>query len=81
MPKPRKHRDFIVEWADGAEIQWWSDSRKKWIDDDRPIWSLVTKYRIKPKRLSKLERMAKTLAELQHEVERLKQLEELKHGY
>ena len=43
---PRKHRDLIVAWANGAEIQ--ILHRGKWIDDAIPSFWNDTEYRVKP---------------------------------
>jgi len=48
MPKkPHKHRDIIIAWADGENIQY--KLCKKWIDVEwAPSWDEETEYRIKP---------------------------------
>jgi len=48
---PRKHHDLIVAWAKGAQIQFYSESKDKWIDydyDTTPMWLSCFQYRIKP---------------------------------
>lgn len=45
-----KHRDIIVAWAYGEQIQFYRQFDGKWIDiDDSPRWTSSTQYRIKPK--------------------------------
>lgn len=45
-----KHRDIIVAWAYGEQIQYYRQFDGKWIDiDDSPRWTSSTQYRIKPK--------------------------------
>lgn len=49
MTKSHKHKDLIIAWADGAEIQ----SREPlnhtpWEDDQMPMWLEQRIYRIKP---------------------------------
>ena len=44
---PRLHAPEIHEWADGAPIQYMSES-EDWVDIDKPSWSAHTKYRVKP---------------------------------
>lgn len=50
MTKPHVHAELIKAWADGAEIQFYSSSRDKWVDlaGFAPLWCEVSKYRIKP---------------------------------
>lgn len=40
------HRDLIIAWANGAEIQ--SELDGEWIDTPTPSWSINADYRIKP---------------------------------
>lgn len=48
MKNPRKHADLIKAWADGAEIEYFSEMRQEWSDIETPSWDETTKYRIKP---------------------------------
>lgn len=45
-----KHSDLIKAWADGAIIQYYSQTHKKWLDtaSNHPIWCLDHEYRVKP---------------------------------
>jgi len=44
---PHKHRDIIIAWANGADIQY--KPCKQWVDVDwSPSWDDLTEYRIKP---------------------------------
>jgi hypothetical protein len=46
-----KHADLIHAWADGAEIQFWSENFHEWcdvIEGTQPDWYPSTQYRIKP---------------------------------
>jgi hypothetical protein len=46
---PRKHRDLIIAWANGAEIQ---DKREHgWVDCSAPVWDDDIEYRIKRKNI------------------------------
>lgn len=48
MATPHKHKDLIIAWASGAEIQLFQTSTGKWIDlPNPPEWGGST-YRIKP---------------------------------
>jgi len=49
--KPHIHKDTIIAWANGAQIQWYRPSIDRWMDipkDETPEWSVNTKYRVKP---------------------------------
>lgn len=46
--KPRKHRDLIIAWANGATVQTWVESAGKWVDNFYPHWIETDEYRIKP---------------------------------
>lgn len=46
--KRHPHADVIHAWADGDEVQYWSNYRGKWIDIDNPNFYHDHKYRIKP---------------------------------
>jgi hypothetical protein len=49
MSKPHKHRDLIIAWANGAEIQAkWEDG---WVDCLTPVWDNDVEYRIKRKNI------------------------------
>lgn len=56
MNKPHKHRDIIIAWANGAQIQYKcylvdpSQSCRlfRWVDINCPFWSEDVEYRIKP---------------------------------
>lgn len=46
--KPHKHAEFIKQWADGAEIQFYS-SGGSWVDDPDPSWNCEKMiFRLKP---------------------------------
>ncbi len=45
--QPRKHKDLIVEWANGAEIEWYDSTANKWEYIESPAFSEKTQYRIK----------------------------------
>jgi len=46
---PHKHRDLIIAWANGAQIQF-KNSFNEWRDlkNNAPSWEPSLKYRIKP---------------------------------
>lgn len=43
-----KHRDLIIKWANGAEIQYFDFYTNEWIDSACPSWDDIT-YRINPR--------------------------------
>ena len=43
--KPHKHAELIKAWADGAQIQVYTNT---WNDDLHPLWRPNLDYRIKP---------------------------------
>ena len=49
--KRHKHADLIHAWAEGAEIQYYDNISKQWIEtvDNNPSWRNSVNYRIKPK--------------------------------
>jgi len=48
--KMHPHRDLIIAWANGAEIQVMLAWSKGWVDADTPGWDENSIYRIKPKK-------------------------------
>lgn len=49
MNTPHKHRDVIIAWANGAQIQYRDNLREIWRDTDMPLWDEDEVYRVKPK--------------------------------
>lgn len=49
MGTPHKHRDVIIAWANGEEVQSRLIGTKTWDDICHPRWSDSQEYRIKPK--------------------------------
>ena len=50
MSKPHKHAELIKQWADGAEIEWYNELHREWLDIKNPLWNRDRKYRVKPKK-------------------------------
>jgi len=54
MGKPHVHKDLIIAWADGAEIEFKLRGEKEWRSyqslgiPNNPKWDETTLYRIKP---------------------------------
>ena len=47
--KPHKHAELIKAWADGAEIEFYSEAFEEWQNPGKsPEWSEDYQYRIKP---------------------------------
>ena len=53
MGTPHIHRDVIIAWANGEDIEYWSDTAEKWYEDNDPAWRDHMEYRIKPKTVKK----------------------------
>ena len=54
MNNTHKHRDVIIAWANGEEIQFkWHDEWHDWDERDSPAFYEESEYRIKPKRVKK----------------------------
>jgi hypothetical protein len=47
MKQPHKHRDLIIAWANGEEIQV-NNGNNTWDNLQNPSWYEDTEYRIKP---------------------------------
>lgn len=50
MNKPHIHKDIILAWADGAEIEW-KNPKNEWELIENPNFYESEKYRIKPERV------------------------------
>jgi hypothetical protein len=48
MTKPHEHKDLILKWADGAEIEAYDGINDKWVPATTPCWDVGAKYRVKP---------------------------------
>lgn len=46
--KPHKHKDLIIAWANGAEIECYSPTDNEWYGISNPDWYEHMLYRIKP---------------------------------
>ena len=47
-PKVHPHAALIKQWAEGAEIEYFSGSMQDWRSTNEPSWSPGIKYRIRP---------------------------------
>ena len=52
MTKPHKYKDLIIAWANGEDIQYWSDELQSWRDLCQPNFNFDGKFRVKPKTIS-----------------------------
>ena len=50
MSNRHKHADLIHAWAEGKEIQYYSNIFKDWLDLSEPSWNLGDEYRLKPEK-------------------------------
>lgn len=58
MKTPHKHAELIKAWADGAEIEAWSNKKQEWISIiNAPIWMDDIEYRVKPELKPDIVRM------------------------
>ena len=53
MSAPHKHRDVIIAWANGEEIESFVTKLGMWQPCEHPVWTENCEYRIKPKRVKK----------------------------
>ena len=70
---PHKHRDLIIEWANGADIQ--LSVNREWVHLDNPTWASGLEYRVKPQKTEKdleIESIQKQMDELKERLEKLK---------
>ena len=68
---PHKHRDLIIAWANGADIQYRSKNDGEWITHTEPRWLDSFIYRIKPAKTPlelKIEKLEAKLAKLKGEL-------------
>lgn len=49
MNKQHKHAELIIAWANGAEIEFYSESNREWFCEPKPNWVKSLEYRVKPK--------------------------------
>ena len=66
--KYHKHHDLIIQWAKGAEIEYYSTTFDRWLPADNPCWDKDEEYRIKPP-VPKTDK--ERIAELEARVEEL----------
>ena len=48
MNQPHKHKDVIIAWANGAQIQYQTEGSETWDDIKEPAWTEYAQYRVKP---------------------------------
>lgn len=78
-PNPvHKHRDLIIAWANGAEIEYFCTNKKIWIKLINPQWILETQYRIKPVKSAKDIEIESIQAEMKRLEERMNTLKDSK---
>jgi len=66
-----KHHDVIIAWAKGAEIEYYSRSKSRWITETVLCWAMHTQYRIKPTDLTELEKLKAEHAAMGETIRRL----------
>lgn len=71
-PNPQhKHKDLIIAWASGAEIEKWGVNTGRWHTVQSPFWTTDTQYRIKPKQPAELDAIEAEMRELAKKQEAL----------
>jgi hypothetical protein len=73
---PQKHREVIIAWANGADIEYKHSAFANWDRAATPVWSSHVKYRVKPTKTPqelKLEQLEKQAKELQKTIQELKE--------
>ena len=73
---PHKHRDLIIEWANGADIQ--VRAGNDWLNVALPDWYETRKYRVKPQKSERdieIENIQNQMDELKERLEKLKELD------
>ena len=73
---PHKHKDIIIAWAKGAEVEYLAASSKSWKPIRKPSWYEKDTYRIKPAKSPtqlKVEELESKAAELLKAAKELKE--------
>jgi len=70
--KHHKHRDLIIAWANGDEIECMNDAGK-WSRSTHPTWRIYRSYRIKPSEPTELEKLEAKYKELGDAIKELKE--------
>lgn len=73
---PHKHRDLIIAWANGAEIQYYWSLSDRWFDIAEIGWYEDIQYRIKPTKSAKDVEIEQIQAEMDKLKERLEKVKE-----
>jgi len=68
---PHKHAEIIKQWADGAEIEYYSPYGKVWCRVSRPSWEDDIEFRVKPQKSEKDIQIEKLEVELEEAKERM----------
>jgi len=66
--QPHKHADVIKAWADGAIVQYRSDSYPDWDISLNPRWSKELEYRVKPENRFAIIRLEGEISRLEEEL-------------
>ena len=67
--KHHKHRESIISWANGAEIEYGHNG--EWFPAKRPAWLTSSVYRIKPTEPTELEKLIKEHKAMGKTIDRL----------
>jgi len=73
--KPHPHKDLIIAWAHGAEIEYYNNHLGWRVECCTPCWSTTTRYRIKPSKSPNQVEKESIEAEMLKLADRLKELD------
>jgi hypothetical protein len=62
---PHVHQKEIIAWANGEEIEYYSETKYRWCSMSTPSFLPLVKYRVKPKLTPTQLRIQEVVAELQ----------------
>ena len=71
--KYHKHRELIIAWANGEEIEFWWDIHQVWAPTQSPAWFESYTYRIKTTEPTELELLEQKHKELGDAITKLKE--------
>lgn len=71
---PHKHRDLIIAWANGAEIEHFNTCYDRWQRCASPSWNSEDQYRIKPSKSEKQILKEELQAKAQELLNKIKEL-------
>lgn len=46
-----KHKDVIIAFLEGKDVQYFSKNREAWVDTTEPLFKITMEYRVKPEKV------------------------------